>query len=648
MAKPIYKGPLDEDSAKKAKARLTQLEAEKAKELQAKIETLTKAKDSLPEESAAAKGVQKEINTLENQVQDIFKGNSPAEVTSEIAEAAGRNPVIKVQKIEPSEAKSFPKSSQSFLPTKEFAPGEFPQSKEPWTGIKLGDPLDLSPETVRENLHTPSNIPPVKRPLDTAAGKLRADEADVNKLLKEQVYNERPYSPNFTKIGEDVKEALKVSPEELTMSAEEQGAKLVKSLEGIEDPLAKSLKAAAEEVRVNPSKAAKEALTKVATVAKNSGNRFLVAAGVAGLAIAGGILLSKKEEKTESEPTPEPTPGAPPAKAKEEEKTVLKEPQKLALDFGKTPERIAEERQQKIFMNEMGQEQKVKFLAPDGETKEMPLGDYMRNAYQEEKQAIAAAMDLYRQETSENRKAQILKSLIEGVGHLVNGYYGIRHAEEGVVVRDLKFDPMPWLDRSDEIRQNLSNNLAQAKNGVEIAEKVKSLSDEDLNKKFKESSALLNILGSRSNYAEEIKQQKRALDQFNFVNQQTQERLDENAAIKALKASKDPNATKVVQNIYKYSTQLAQASAEGDDKKVLEAKSNLAGLLYDPDNKRLLTKAEELAKESPGFFGKFFGVSDSDIMERVPEAAANLLGAPREETGSRDSRLKSILEKTRK
>ncbi len=360
-----------------------------------------------------------------------------------------------------------------------------------------------------------------------------------------------------------------------------------------------------------------------------------------GVVLAGGAYEylqryfdQEKEKKPEEPPPTPPSDGGKKSLGNEPGVKTTNEFSPFQADLSKTKEQQDLEKAQEGLRKKVTEDSngKIKYLE-NGETKDMAREDYIRQAYQDQKVAIANAIDLYKQESSENRKTQIFKSLVEGIAQLINGAYGFRNADRGVVVQDLKFDPMPWLDRSEEIKQNLNSNLAQAKNGVEIAERNKQLSDEELTQKIQSQKVLVDIAGRNADYANRVRDKQNELNQFNYLQEKRQRELESSNGLKDIKdlAKSDKNAGKLLQDITAAATEWDVLVSQGDSEKAAEARAKLAGLLGDPNNEKFLKVREDIAKRnSSGIFTYVFGISEADQRKFTKPALLQMLNAEQE------------------
>jgi hypothetical protein len=581
--------------------------------------------------------------------------------------------------------------STSKLPMK-FAIDKFNTLSIPSTTAEtVKKTSDLSPnlkavgEDITETLRKAEEERPTRKPIKanppeltekwkiftTPKNMVKVGSSDTNWLTNSTLEAIDNVASNLNEVGGDSAKAFKT---------------VLKSTDTLSDTLA----------QVTP-----EVIATAEKTAASSKDWRMKAAAVAVLALgaAAGVATSLKKE---DEPTPEPAPVPGPPKDKSEPEVTP--PQKLSLkklpeldtavkpveyhfarlEDGPLPEEKGVTDAQEGIQRVLDAEQTVPYQHPNGEVENIKLGDYMREAYRAQQEAIANAIDVYKKEVSENRKTQIFKSMVEGIAQLINGAYGLKNADRGVIVQDLKFDPMPWLDRSDEINHNLSNSIAQAKGITEVAERNKQLSDEELEKKIQKETTLVKLAEFRLKQAEEQRDirnknlaervrteneeirdtrtfeerekdraENREAQNVGIENQEILQNfnMDSRAALAAAKAlKKTPDSAKLLKEINSLATQWSLGSELGGDlgkSAAFRAKVELSGLLNDPNNKRLIEEAEKDAKLEQGWFSKAFGFgpSDSEIAAKVPAAATRMFF---EESGqqpgglSREEKLKRL------
>jgi hypothetical protein len=499
--------------------------------------------------------------------------------------------------------------------------------------IKLDQSAKVDAESVRQRLAEP---PP---PKDIKLGKQQFSESTLYpKVAQGKTLDLPDSSPleNPLKLSEKDFEHAKAGQPLNEVSVPGTGQKIsvqkiAGDLEEVAEEVGGEAKGAWQKFKANPSDESLGLLKKTMSGLKANKGKIGLAA-LAGGAVLYGLQDLYKEKKEEK-----PTSPTIPSELKEDTKVIQpkanNEFQPFQADLSKTKEQLELERTQeglkKVTSDTDG---KIKYLE-NGETKEMPRDDYIRQAYQDQKVAIANAIDLYKQESSENRKTQIFKSLVEGIAQLINGAYGFRNADRGVVVQDLKFDPMPWLDRSEEIKQNLNSNLAQAKNGVEIAERNKQLSDEELTQKIQSQKVLVDIAGRNADYANRVRDKQNELNQFNYLQEKRQRELESSNELKGLKAlaKSDKNAGKLLQDITSAATEWDVLESQGDSEKAAKARAKLAGLLGDPNNEKFLKVREDIAKRnSSGIFTYVFGISEADQRKFTKPALLQMLNTEQE------------------
>ena len=619
--KSVYRGPLNEAFAEAAakgiregEARAARqkhadlLEERKAKKVQKGLRPPQSAKEKLItlydtmeswKDSAAADDLFAEIKDLQaelkNNVQNSLRNSS---------EAVGLKDRVQNSLWDSPEAIGLKDRVQNSL-------GDSPEA----VGLKdtvqnsLGNSLELTPEGVKQNLSKPE-IGSAKIPINPKAPPLPL----------------RPPSGDMLEI------------------IEHTGKSMLESIEGLAEDGAKDLREAGTEFLENPSEVTATKLNKVATEL-TSGTTLKKASGlktklILGAVTASGLAAYYLADRKPAEPV-EPVKPTPTPEGKEDGD----KPVNPKLVLSRVPEGQLPYKEQKAVQDanadltkSLSAKQEVQYLDAAGETKRMPLGDYLRDAYRQQQEAIATAIDVYKQEASDNRKAQIFKSLVEGIAELANGAYGLKNADRGVIVKDLRFDPMPWLDRTDEIKQNLSSSIAQAKGITEIADKNKSLSDEELTKKIQSQNVL--VRAAEFNLAEK----KYALEKgaqvtrenVGITNQELGHNFQANEIDARAAAKGESHETKYL--VQEAATAISQAITDKDKAKAVADYAKVTG---DMNAQKLWNKAKEIADKKTTFF-----TSDSDIQAAIPAALAvihpDLSQAPAKAALSREDKLKLL------